>query len=121
MGQHTATRRQSQIPALRCDSGDDTGQHISHTGDRHSRVAVSADPGVAIRLPDDGTGAFQDDNRLEALGKLTGRGQPIGLDIGGCHPEQTRSLTRVRCQHPVLSRAWIPGQQVESIGIDDQR
>ena len=81
--------------ALRQQGGDDAGEDVAAAAFGHACVATGVDEGVAVRGADDAVFSFEDDDRLQAGGKLVRGGDAFAV-VGELAPGEAGEFARMR-------------------------
>lgn len=105
---------------LREQGGGYAGQHIAHTGTRHTGITGAHQPRPLVSA-NQCAGTLEQNRPAVALLQAGESPHPLTLDIRCRHTQQAPGFARMRCQHPVVTLHRVSSQQIERIGINYQR
>jgi hypothetical protein len=114
-------------PAAGEQGADQAGEHVTHAGRGHGRVAGGVDPPGTIGPGDHAAAALEHHPGLVAAGQGAGGGDAVGLHCGSVAAQQAGGFGRVGGEYGRLGtpgqgglQVGVSGQQIEGVGIQHQ-
>ena len=117
-----------RVSALREQRGDDAGQHVTHSGACHARVAARVDEPCAVGQGANAARAFQHDEAGIARSDFAGRRAAVGLygrgvaaEQPGCFRGMRRKNGRRGSRAQKILQPGIRCNKVQSVCVEHQR